>query len=461
MRTARTQGLSPVARFSIALAVILAIAGATLAAGTTALFGRYVESETARFTEDAVGSHFGTLFENAVFERPLTAPERNQLEAQVVYHFSVYGILATRFYEPNGRIVFSYEPGEIGRAVPIEQSAALQSTIAGTAPPPARRDVVADMRFGMPGMVPANAPAWMGDHGHGPAARPPDVRRAGTLETWVPVTQAGRTIGAVVVWRYIEPIDAALRQIQALSAAIIALAAGLLWLVLRGVYVRSSERIVAQSQALGQALAETERTYDATLHALSNALDVRDTETEGHARRVVRYMELIAEELGLPEDMYPTLRRGALLHDIGKIGVPDHVLRKPGPLNEAEWAVMRTHPDLGAGIIEEIPFLEEVAVIVRAHHERWDGRGYPDGLAGNDIPLGARIFAVADSFDAMTSDRPYRLGRSMQEALGEVLGGRGTQFDPQVCDAFLRVPRERLAAVYATAPHAHPVAAAS
>ena len=461
MRVDGAEGLSPVARFSIALAVILAVAGITLAAGTTILFGRYVETETARFTEDAVGSHFGTLFQNSVFERPLDAEERNGLEAQVVYHFSVYGILATRFYEPNGRIVFSYEPGEIGRAVPIEQSAALQSTIAGSAPPPVRRDVVADMRFGMPGMVPANAPAWMGDHSHGPSARPPDVRRAGTLETWVPVTQAGRTIGAAVVWRYIEPIDAALRQIQALSAGIIALAAVLLWLVLRGVYVRSSEQIVAQTEALGHALAETERTYDATLHALSSALDVRDTETEGHARRVVQYMELIAEELGLPEDMYPTLRRGALLHDIGKIGVPDHVLRKPGPLNDAEWLVMRTHPDLGAGIIGEIPFLREVAVIVRAHHERWDGRGYPDGLAGNDIPLGARIFAVADSFDAMTSDRPYRLGRPMQEALGEIVGGRGTQFDPQVCDAFMRVARERLAAVYAAAPHAHPVAAAS
>jgi putative nucleotidyltransferase with HDIG domain len=455
MRVTGADALSPVARFSIALAVILAIAGITLAAGTTVLFGRYVEGETARFTEDAVGSHFGTLFENSVFERQLTADERNELEAQVVYHFSVYGILATRFYEPNGRIVFSYESSEIGRTVPIEQSAALQSTIAGSAPAPVRRDVVADMRFGMPGMLPANAPAWMGDHSHGPSARQPDVRRAGTLETWVPVMQGGETIGAAVVWRYIEPIDAALRQIQAVSAGIIAFAALLLWLVLRGVYVRSSKQIVAQSKALVQALAETERTYDATLHALSNALDVRDTETEGHARRVVEYMELIAEELGLPVDMYATLRRGALLHDIGKIGVPDHVLRKPGPLTDAEWVVMRKHPDLGAGIIEDIPFLEEVAIIVRAHHERWDGRGYPDGLAGNDIPLGARIFAVADSFDAMTSDRPYRLGRPMQEALGEIVGGRGTQFDPQVCDAFLRVARERLASVYAGAPHSH------
>lgn len=461
MRAAGADALSPVARFSIALAVILAVAGITLAAGTSLLFGRYVETETARFTEDAVGSHFGTLFENAVFERALTPQERSALEAQVVFHFSVYGILATRFYDLDGQIVFSYDATEIGRMVSIEQSPALESTISGAAPAPVRRDIVADMRFGIPGMVSANAPAWMGDHSHGPSARQPDVRRAGTLETWVPVIQNGTTIGAAVVWRYIESIDGTLRQIQALAAGVIALTAILLWLVLRGVYTRSSEQILAQSHALGRALEETGRTYDATLRALSNALDVRDTETEGHARRVVEYMELIAEELGLPEDTYATLRRGALLHDIGKIGVPDHILRKPGPLTDAEWTIMRRHPDLGAGIIEDIPFLEEVAVIVRAHHERWDGRGYPDGFAGNDIPLGARIFAVADSFDAMTSDRPYRLGRPMQGALGEILGGRATQFDPQIVDAFLRVGRDRLAAVYEAAPHTQVAAAAS
>ena len=453
MGEAGSNTLSPVARFSLALALILAVAAGLLAAATGVLFGRYVETETARFTEDAVASHFGTLFDDAVFARELTARERNDLEAQVVYHFSVYGILASRFYDAGGRIVFSYERSEIGRLAPAEQAAAARATLAGATPPAARREIVADMRYGMPGMVTADAPAWMGDHGHGPGARRPDIRRAGTLETWVPVREGDRIVGAAVVWRYIEPIDAALRGIQAVAAGIIGLAALLLWLVLRGVYVRSSERIVSQAKALGLALAETERTYDATLRALSGALDVRDSETEGHGRRVVEYMELIAEQLGLPEPMYATLRRGALLHDIGKIGVPDHVLRKPGPLTETEWGVMRRHPDLGAGIIGDIPFLEEVAVIVRAHHERWDGGGYPDELAGRDIPLGARIFAVADSFDAMTSDRPYRLGRPLQEALGELLGGRGTQFDPQVVDAFLRVPRARLEHVHGRAPH--------
>jgi putative nucleotidyltransferase with HDIG domain len=164
-------------------------------------------------------------------------------------------------------------------------------------------------------------------------------------------------------------------------------------------------------------------------------------------------MELVASELDLPADLHPGLRRGALLHDIGKIGVPDQILRKPGPLSEHEWTAMRAHPDIGASIIAGIPFLEDVAIIVRAHHERWDGTGYPDRLAGRTIPLGARIFAVADSFDAMTSDRPYRRGRELSEALLEIERHRGTQFDPTVVDAFLRVPVARLRDIHSRAPH--------
>jgi putative nucleotidyltransferase with HDIG domain len=239
---------------------------------------------------------------------------------------------------------------------------------------------------------------------------------------------------------------------QAGMSLIIAAAAILLWLILRGVYARSSQQIVSQATALRAALAENERTYDATLAALSSALDVRDTETEGHARRVVRYMELIAEGLQVPVEQHATLRRGALLHDIGKIGVPDHILRKPGPLTENEWYTMKTHPDLGAKIIANIPFLQEVAVIIRAHHERWDGNGYPEGLAGERIPQGARIFAVADSFDAMTSDRPYRRGRPLEEALSEIERCAGTQFDPAVVGAFLAVPLHRIDAIHANAP---------
>ncbi len=452
----RVAGLGPVARFSVALGLVLAVTAVALGGVSAYLIGRYVEDETVGFTQDAVAGHFGTVFQNSVFQRPLTQPEKTALEQNVVFHFSIYNVVATRFYAPDGTIVFSYDDSEIGRRLDPITNPILGEALAGQRSA-TRRTVVADARYARPGFTYSEAMGYAPppvDHsGHPVSLATPDIRRVQTLETWVPVTaNDGKIVGAVTVWRDIEPLDLALWNIQAGIGAVIAAAAVLLWLVLRGVYVRSSRQIVAQATALRAALAETERTYDSTLAALSSALDVRDTETEGHARRVVRYMELIAAGLDVPASEYATLRRGALLHDIGKIGVPDHILRKPGPLTDSEWSTMKTHPDLGAKIIANVPFLEEVAVIIRAHHERWDGNGYPEGLAADAIPLGARIFAVADAFDAMTSDRPYRRGRELREAFAEIERCVGTQFDPAVVSVFLEVPIERIEAIHANAP---------
>ncbi|MBI3958580.1 MAG: HD domain-containing protein [Chloroflexi bacterium] len=179
--------------------------------------------------------------------------------------------------------------------------------------------------------------------------------------------------------------------------------------------------------------------YDHTLDALVAALDARDKETEGHSRRVVLFTLALARRMGIPENELAVLRRGALLHDIGKIGVPDAILLKPGPLTDEERAIMRNHPEWGRRILAGIPFLEGAAEIVCAHQERWDGAGYPLGLAGSAIPLGARIFAVADTLDAITSDRPYRAGQPYSFARQEILAGSGTQFDPAVVDAFLQI----------------------
>jgi putative nucleotidyltransferase with HDIG domain len=444
---------SPVARFSIALGLVLAVTALALGGLTAYLIGRYVEDETVAFTQDAVVGHFGTIFQNTVFEGDLSDEDEEDLEQSVIFHLSIYNIVATRFFAPDGTIVFSYDTSEIGRRLDPVQNASLGAALAGRRTA-AHREIVADVRYATPGFTYSEATtAAPADHSaHTVSLSSPDIREVQTLEAWVPVSSDGKVIGAVTVWRDVEPLNVALWNIQAGIGLIIAAAATLLWLVLRGVYVRSSKQIVAQATALRAALAENERTYDATLAALSSALDVRDTETEGHARRVVRYMELIAGELRVPLEQHATLRRGALLHDIGKIGVPDHILRKPGPLTKNEWYTMRTHPDLGAKIIANVPFLEEVAVIIRAHHERWDGDGYPEGLAADAIPLGARIFAVADSFDAMTSDRPYRRGRALDEALAEIERCRGTQFDPHVVTAFLAVPLSRIEAIHANAP---------
>ncbi|MDQ2952902.1 MAG: HD domain-containing protein [Chloroflexota bacterium] len=457
-----TDRFSPVARFSLALGAVLAATAIALSAGTAYLLSRYVVDETSSFTQEAVASHFGTVFSDDVFQRGLTEAEEAELTQFVTFHFSIYNVVATQFFDRNGKIVFSYDDSEIGRQIDPTTVPGLAEALRGMRSSQ-RTVVIADPRLAVPGST-IGYGDYATTHQHGAAASdasiPPSMARMRALEAWTPVTQKGQNVGAVVVWRDMDAIDAALMRIQMTTAAIILAAAVLLWLVLRGVYVRSSKRIVAQARALEGALVEREITYDTTLQALASALDVRDSETGGHSDRVLQYMELVIEQVGVDPAAVSMLRRGALLHDIGKIGVPDNILRKPAALSEAEWVTMRKHPEYGARIVAGIPFLADVSKIVRHHHERWDGHGYPDRLAGEDIPVGARIFAVADSFDAMTSDRPYRRAMSIEAACAEVARCRGTQFDPVVADAFGRIPRDRLGRIADDAPHTHPVAVA-
>ena len=457
-----TERFSPVARFSLALGAVLAATAIALSAGTAYLLSRYVVDETSSFTQNAVASHFGTVFSDDVFKRGLTVAEEAELTQFVTFHFSIYNVVATQFYDRNGKIVFSYDDSEIGRQIDPATVPGLADALRGMRTSQ-RTVVVADPRLAVPGST-IGSGDYATSHQHGAAASdasvPPGMARMPALEAWTPVTQNGQNVGAVVVWRDMDAVDAALMRIQLTTAGIILAAAVLLWLVLRGVYVRSSKRIVAQAKALEGALVERELTYDATLQALASALDVRDSETGGHSDRVLQYMELVIEQVGVNPASVSMLRRGALLHDIGKIGVPDNILRKPAALSESEWVTMRKHPEHGARIVAGIPFLSDVSEIVRHHHERWDGNGYPDRLAGDDIPVGARIFAVADSFDAMTSDRPYRRAMSIDAACAEVARCRATQFDPAVADAFASIPRERLARIAEDAPHTHPVAVA-
>jgi putative nucleotidyltransferase with HDIG domain len=209
----------------------------------------------------------------------------------------------------------------------------------------------------------------------------------------------------------------------------------------RSILLAESRR---QAEALKAAYAELEITYDRTLTALSSALDVRDRETEGHSSRVSRLACLLAEGIGLDGDQVKALERGALLHDIGKIGISDTILHKPGKLTEEEWKAMRIHPDIGARIVEGIPFLQETLPVIRYHHERWDGSGYPNGLQGKDIPTQARIFAVADVFDALTSKRTYRTKSSAEDAMQYMRDQSGILFDPDIVEALTRLPYHQL-----------------
>ena len=185
-----------------------------------------------------------------------------------------------------------------------------------------------------------------------------------------------------------------------------------------------------------------EQSYWSTLQALVTALDVRDNETAGHSLRVARYSLAIGDRMRLKPDVMEQLRQGALLHDIGKIGVPDAVLRKQSRLTPDEWAEMKKHPDIGRRFLEDIQFLRSAIEVVYCHHERWDGTGYPQGLAGDSIPLPARIFAVADALDAITSRRYYKEAQSFREAVVEIESCAGSHFDPAVVKAFLTLPEK-------------------
>jgi putative nucleotidyltransferase with HDIG domain len=200
--------------------------------------------------------------------------------------------------------------------------------------------------------------------------------------------------------------------------------------------------VEARTEQLKNTMADLERSYGMTLEALGGALDLKDAETEGHSRRVTVFTIAIARAMGLSKDQTDVIARGAFLHDIGKMAIPDAILNKPGKLDPDEVVIMREHCHHGYQILKRIPFLKEAAEIVYAHQEHFDGSGYPRQLKGDQIPLGARIFSVADTLDAITSDRPYRAAQSWEAARKEIELWSGKQFDPDVVAAYLDMPED-------------------
>ncbi|HSA92278.1 MAG TPA: HD domain-containing phosphohydrolase [Terriglobales bacterium] len=206
-------------------------------------------------------------------------------------------------------------------------------------------------------------------------------------------------------------------------------------------YQSNLEQLVAsRTEQLRQAMGDLERSYDITLEALGDALDLKDAETEGHSKRVTAFTIAIARAMALPAEQIRVIARGAFLHDIGKMAIPDAILRKPGSLTEEEIAIMREHCYRGYQMLRKIPFLTEAAEIVYSHQERFDGTGYPRSLRAEQIPLGARIFSIADTLDAITSDRPYRKAQSYAAAKEEINRWVGKQFDPEVVRVFNTMP---------------------
>ncbi|ABY33775.1 MAG TPA: HD domain-containing protein [Chloroflexus aurantiacus] len=241
----------------------------------------------------------------------------------------------------------------------------------------------------------------------------------------VPLNAANRTIGALLITRA-TPLNSfevdLLRDIAELAA--------------------NALHRTDLFEQLRAANAELRAAYDETIEGWSRALDLRDRETEGHSRRVTELTVRIAARMGFSDEELLHVRRGALLHDIGKMGIPDAILLKPGPLDEQEWAIMRTHPTLAVELLRPIAFLAPALDIPWCHHEKWDGTGYPRGLRGEEIPLAARIFAVVDVYDALTSDRPYRAAWPRERALAYIREQAGHHFDPHVVDVFEQIITE-------------------
>jgi putative nucleotidyltransferase with HDIG domain len=223
-----------------------------------------------------------------------------------------------------------------------------------------------------------------------------------------------------------------------------------------GYRLHLEEMVAERTKQIEAALKLVERSYEDTLESLGAAIDLRDAATEGHSRRVCRFALEIARVLGLSEAQHKTIAMGAYLHDIGKLALPDGILLKPGPLTPEERLFMQQHVQTGYDLVKQIPFLAEAAELIRSHHERYDGSGYLRGLKGQEIPIGARIFAVADTLDAITSDRPYRSAQPFENGFKVIHSESGRLFDPQITSAFFSLPKESWATI---ARHQHQASA--
>jgi putative nucleotidyltransferase with HDIG domain len=265
------------------------------------------------------------------------------------------------------------------------------------------------------------------------------------IKFYLPVTSNNKTIGVYEVIKSYDDIGVHIKKLTFTISIIILLGLFLLYILLFRIVYNSSmslakqnERLTESKRAIEVAFKKLNANYKDTLLTLSSAIDARDPYTAGHSRRVANISLKIGKRLGLNKDILDTLEVAALLHDIGKIGIPDKILHKPSKLNDYEYSKIKEHPAIGVNILKNVKFLEDAVPIILYHHERLDGGGYPLGIKGDKIPLEARIIAVADSYDAMVSDRPYRKGLHEDIAIGELIRFKNMQFDSVIVDAFLK-----------------------
>lgn len=319
-------------------------------------------------------------------------------------------VVVVKVWNPHGVVVYSTDRSIIGRRFPLEDD------------------------------------VGMALHGHDfadvsslEAAEDKGQRRFGKLlQVYIPIRFGnGHVLGAFEIYETYRPLADEISALQRFTYAILGGGLFVLYITLFAVVGAGSRTIIRQQKQLERDAQRLENSYAETMMSLAAAVDARDSQTESHSKRVTELAVRLARYVGLDETRLSALRNGAELHDIGKIGVPDALLLKAGSFTEQERERMKRHPIIGYDMIKNVSFLQDALPVVRHHHERWDGQGYPDGLSRTSIPVVARIFCIVDAFDAITSDRPYQRGATTQEALIRIEADAGTHFDPLLAIAFV------------------------
>jgi putative nucleotidyltransferase with HDIG domain len=421
MRASRSHGLGRpltlLRAFLVVSAAILALGAIALSSRLTSDLRKAALADTAR----DVSSYVDAALAPAVVHDgrvSATPAQRRQLAHSVRLPEDVRGI---SLYTRDGRLVFSTtRPDRVGR---VRTNPDLQEAVRLNA---ATAEVVASM--GSTGDV---------------------------VKVWAPLTTSrGRAVGAAEVSLDDSVVTAVAADARGTIWYAVGIVFGVLWLVLallvRGASIRmraQNEDLATRQHDLVESSRELEATLLETVETLNAAVEARDPYTAGHSQRVRRVSLAIGRELRLSAKQLGALATAALFHDIGKIGMPDSILTKPDRLDRHEAAIMREHVTRGAEIVSRISSLKDSVPAIRHHHERWDGLGYPDRLSGKEIPIEAAIIAIADAWDAMTTDRPYSAALDMSEAIVQIHAGRGKQFNPAVVDAFVAVSQRRPAEI--------------
>jgi hypothetical protein len=351
---------------------------------------------------------------------PLTGEQYTEFDSFVQSEIISADTIRVRLWGQDGVLVYSSDsPGQIGENFPLDQR--LAAAFSGS--------TVSQV---------ADSPDGLG----GPAS----VDSRSVLAVYAPLTSEGGVdvAAALEVHEAYGPIAHRIDRSQTIVYVAVAGALGFLYAALLAIVGRGSALMSRQRRQLMVRSQELKRSHDSLLQVLAAALDLRDQATKGHSLRLARLALAMGGELGFSDEELSHLEQAAMLHDMTKLELPKAILEKAGPLTDDEWQKLQRHPELGYQMVRNAPFLQEAGEIILCHHERYDGGGYPRGLKGEEIPLAARIFALADTYNAMTSDRPYRKAGSHAVAVREIKGGAGTQFDPRVVEAFLEANRKGL-----------------